>query len=573
MTASGTLCQRPASGVLSLVPRIMAGIFAMPVVAGLIATTLLAFGYFPAIGGETLHFTPWRELGAAPGLMRASLLSLLSGLLATALALGLAILLAAYTEARGWLRWSEGPLALLVAIPHAAFALGLAFLFAPAGLLMRWLLPLWPGSTLPSYAFPQDAWALSLATGLAAKEVPFFFLMILSALARLGLGSQIRLARTLGYRPLALWIKILLPQLYPVLRLPVYAVLAFAMTVTDMAILLGPATPPTLPVLLLQWFQDAELSKRFQAAAGALLLVGLIILAIGIWEAAIYWIARRFRHCLSNGRRGHALGLNIIGPCLGVSLLAIGTLIFVSLAVLSLAQGWSFPSPFPKVWTLERWQIYDHDLITLSLTSFGIGLMAAFIAVVLTLASLEQERRRQIPANIWMESLLYLPLLLPPISVLMGFQTLLIWLHADGTYLAVLWSHLLFCIPYSVIALAPSYRNQDLRYHRAAMLMGASQNRIFWRITLPLLKRPIAIAFALAFAVSSAQYLPTLFAGNGQVATLTTEAVALAAGGDRAYAAAAALLQALLPLIMLAIALYGWPVRQPQGWRFWKSKG
>ena len=33
--------------------------------------------------------------------------------------------------------------------------------------------------------------------------------------------------------------------------------------------------------------------------------------------------------------------------------------------------------------------------------------------------------------------------------------------------------------------------------------------------------------------MSVGQYLPTLFAGNGRVATLTTEAVTLAAGADR----------------------------------------
>jgi putative thiamine transport system permease protein len=47
-------------------------------------------------------------------------------------------------------------------------------------------------------------------------------------------------------------------------------------------------------------------------------------------------------------------------------------------------------------------------------------------------------------------------------------------------------------------------------------------------------------------------YLPTLFAGSGRVATLTTEAVTLASGEDRRVTAVWALLQALLPLIAFA---------------------
>ena len=71
---------------------------------------------------------------------------------------------------------------------------------------------------------------------------------------------------------------------------------------------------------------------------------------------------------------------------------------------------------------------------------------------------------------------------------------------------------------------------------------------------LPILLRPVLIACAVAFAVSVGQYLPTLFAGNGRVATLTTEAVTLAAGADRRVIGAYALAQALLPLVAVPCA-------------------
>jgi putative thiamine transport system permease protein len=57
------------------------------------------------------------------------------------------------------------------------------------------------------------------------------------------------------------------------------------------------------------------------------------------------------------------------------------------------------------------------------------------------------------------------------------------------------------------------------------------------------------------FAVSVAQYLPTLFAGAGRFATLTTEAVALAGGADRRVLGVYAFLQALLPLMAFAAVL------------------
>jgi putative thiamine transport system permease protein len=72
-----------------------------------------------------------------------------------------------------------------------------------------------------------------------------------------------------------------------------------------------------------------------------------------------------------------------------------------------------------------------------------------------------------------------------------------------------------------------------------------------------MLLRPLLTAAAVGFAVSVGQYLPTLLVGAGRVRTLTTEAVALASGGDRRVIGVYALMQALAALspFLLAILL------------------
>jgi putative thiamine transport system permease protein len=64
------------------------------------------------------------------------------------------------------------------------------------------------------------------------------------------------------------------------------------------------------------------------------------------------------------------------------------------------------------------------------------------------------------------------------------------------------------------------------------------------------------VACAVGFAVSVGQYLPTLFAGAGRIATLTTEAVTLSSGGDRRILGIYAVLQAGLPLLAYGAALW-----------------
>jgi putative thiamine transport system permease protein len=90
---------------------------------------------------------------------------------------------------------------------------------------------------------------------------------------------------------------------------------------------------------------------------------------------------------------------------------------------------------------------------------------------------------------------------------------------------------------------------------------------VFWRIKLPMLLRPALFALAVGFAVSVGEYLPTVFAGGGRFATLTTEAVSLASGGDRRVIGVYSFLQALLPWIgfMLAIGLPAWFYRDRRG--------
>jgi putative thiamine transport system permease protein len=112
------------------------------------------------------------------------------------------------------------------------------------------------------------------------------------------------------------------------------------------------------------------------------------------------------------------------------------------------------------------------------------------------------------------------------------------------------------------LALADPYRSLDPRFARTALALGKPPWKVWLRIKLVMLLRPVLIAAAVGFAVSVAQFLPTLFAGGGRFSTLTTEALGLAAGGNRRIVGMFAFTLAALPLLGFALAL-GIPA-----WRF-----
>ena len=177
------------------------------------------------------------------------------------------------------------------------------------------------------------------------------------------------------------------------------------------------------------------------------------------------------------------------------------------------------------------------------------------MAVTLTLGCLEAEHRQNRPlsrAGLW---LLYLPLLVPQTAFLPGLQTMLLSAGADTGKLPVILAHLVFVLPYVFLSMGDPYRSWDARNGTVALALGATPNGVFWRVRLPMLLRPVLTAAAVGVAVSVGQYLPTLLIGGGRVATLTTEAVALASGGDRRAIGVYALMQTVAAFLPFAIAL------------------
>jgi len=530
-----------------------------PVLAGLLGTLAPALGYMPALGGTGVSLAPFEQLFAWPGLPRAVALSLGVGLAATAVSLAIVVLICAGWAGTRTFGMIERLLSPLLSVPHAAAAFGLAFLIAPSGWIVRGLSPWGTGwEQPPDLLILQDPAGLSLIFGLVTKEVPFLLLMTLAALSQARPGQSLRMAQALGYARVTGWLKTVFPLVYRQIRLPVYAVLAFSMSVVDVAIILGPNTPPTLAVQVVRWMSDPDLTLRFQAAAGAVLQLGLVLAGLGLWRLLELAVARAGRAWIARGGRGrrgagHALRLGalVLGALAALAVIAgLGGQV-----VWSFAGLWQFPDLLPDGFTLRNWDRHGPRLAGPAFETLLVAGAATGLALLLTLASLEAEHRHGLrPATraLW---LLYLPLIVPQVAFLMGFQTLSILAGVDGGRAAVILAHLVFVLPYVFLSLSDPWRAWDARQDTIARALGAGPDRVLWAVRLPMLLRPVLIAAAVGFAVSVGQYLPTLLVGAGRVSTLTTEAVALAAGGDRRAIGVYALAQTAAAFAPFALAV------------------
>jgi putative thiamine transport system permease protein len=531
-------------------------VLAVPVLCGLAGTLLPAFGYLPALGGTSFSVRPFDTLFMQTGIWRSIAQSFLVGLISTALAV---ILVAGFVSA--WygtrlfkkVQYLVSP---LLSVPHAAAAFGFAFMIAPSGFFARLFSPWLTGWERPlDLLIVNDQLGLALIAGLVVKEVPFLLLVTLAALPQISAIKFSHLTQSLGYGRMAGFLLSTWPSVYRQIRLPIFAVIAYASANVDMAIILGPATPHTLPVRLVGWMNDPDLKMRFMACAGAcvqILVTGFALLAWTMIERITGAVSRKL--AARGNRYTRDWGVRVTASVLMTTsaLIVFGGLLV--LALWSVSGLWQFPNTLPNNLSLKNWMRALPGLSGPLVTTIIVGGASVAISIIITLACLVREQQTGRSGGNRALWLLYLPLLVPQIGFLFGLQLFLLSVNAIASWTALIFAHVVFVLPYVFLSLSAPWRAFDKRYDSIGAALGASSRRIFWHIRAPMLLRAILSACAVGFAVSIGQYLPTLLIGAGRFPTITTEAVALGSGGNRRIIGIYAFMQMMLPFVGFLLA-------------------
>ncbi len=550
MTASDSLSSRLASAAL-------AAPFAIILIAAC-AYSITAASRFDA----------WNTLWEAPGLLRAIGMTLWTGLASSLLAWWLSAWLLSQAFGKPWWNKLVRSLSPLLATPHAAFAVGLVFLIAPSGWILRAISPWLTGFSLPpQIATSQDTFGLGLIAMLVLKEVPFLLWAAATQLQRDDTGARWHreawAAQTLGYSADQSFWRVLWPQLSTRLLWPLLAVLAYSLTVVDAALIAGPGSPATLSVRAWQWLQDSDEATNAVGAAAGWLLTAWVALS-----AALIWLREKFaadsHNIFAKKQTGQRSKETLPAPW-NVGRIAWGCVVslyasvLLALAVGSVAGVWQFPALLPQSLSWEAWGSVMRSGRSVWMTAL-LAASSSALSLIWAVAWLELSPPKWDAA---MRRLLYLPLLLPGVLWVVGIHRLALAGGLTGSWAGVLLAHLLAVLPYTLIALSPAYLGFDARYVHLVATLGKSRWVFLSQVKWPLLRQSLWSTAAVGFAVSVAQFLPTLYIGEGRIVTVTTEAVTLSSGGQRSLVAAFAWLQWLLPA--LAFGLAAW-LGKPRSW-------
>src|SRR6185437_4202250 len=112
-------------------------------------------------------------------------------------------------------------------------------------------------------------------------------------------------------------------------------------------------------------------------------------------------------------------------------------------------------------------------------------------------------------------------------------------------------------LPLLVKSARAALESVDRSYERAARNLGASEWKLFWRVTLPLAWRSIFAATALAFARALGDFGVTLMvAGNipGRTQTVAVAIYEAVESGDGAVARTLVLVVSVVALVLLTLA-------------------
>ncbi len=171
-------------------------------------------------------------------------------------------------------------------IPHLAAAVAGLLILGQSGLIARLLASLGLLSS-PSEMPPlvYDRAGLGLILTLSWKEFPFLALVAFSVVAARGERLE-EVARTLGAKPAAVFRRVTWPLLWRGLLPAVVAVFVFVASTYEATPVLAPSDPLALPLLTLERYTDADLSRRGDAFVLVLLGMGVSLLAVAVHEWA-----------------------------------------------------------------------------------------------------------------------------------------------------------------------------------------------------------------------------------------------------------------------------------------------
>ena len=416
-------------------------------------------------------------------------------------------------------------------VPTLVAALGVLALWGPRGLLSGWL-----GVNLQN-----TPWLLLYGN-------LFFNLCLVVRAGVDALGQvnarQVAAARSLGATPWRAFWRIEWPAIAPWLMSSLCLVFLYCFAGFGLALVLGGQRFATVEVEIY-----TLVAHELQLGQASVLALWMLLLTGGV--ALLY--AQLEKRLAAPSRVEPVLRRPPQGVPQWLALLAALAVLFFICALPVLAIVWRALQAGWGTWAT----LLDAEVRAALWNTLRFSAMALALATLLgVLHALAAQR-----SVLW-RAAAFLPFVVSPVTV--AFGLLLLYPGWTASLPLLLAAYAILAYPFVAKAMAAGLDSLPPHVLQAARTLGASPQRTFWRVTLPLLRPALRRGMAFAAATALGEFAVTLFLSRPEWATLTTLIYRrLGHPGAASLDQSFVLASLLMLLALLAFLLIEWPVADP----------
>ncbi|HOQ75958.1 MAG TPA: ABC transporter permease [Thermoclostridium sp.] len=198
--------------------------------------------------------------------------------------------------------------------------------------------------------------------------------------------------------------------------------------------------------------------------------------------------------------------------------------------------------------------LFKDRLITEALYyTIAIAILATVISTIVgTIAAIGIHYMRGFGKNM-MLNINNIPVLNPDIVTGVALMTLFISAGMKLGFVTMLIAHVLFCIPYVILAVLPKLRQLNRHIAEAALDLGATPSYALRKIILPEIKQGIISGALMAFTMSIDDFVISFFTAGSEVSNLSIMIYSMARRGVKPTINALSTLMFLTVVILLFI--------------------
>jgi putative spermidine/putrescine transport system permease protein len=208
--------------------------------------------------------------------------------------------------------------------------------------------------------------------------------------------------------------------------------------------------------------------------------------------------------------------------CAAIVVFLIAPMAIVVVISFSSAQFLTFPPPgfspqwYRKLFGSPVW------IDTLS-TSVLVMIPSALIATAVGTAAAVGLSRSRFPGAALIAGIVMAPMVVPVIVTAAAMLAVFRQWGLQGTLLGLILAHATLAIPYVVFTVLAALRLVDDQLENAAMTLGATRWRAFWRVTFPLILPAVLSGLLFAMVISFDEVIVSIFLSSPTVRPVSVQ--------------------------------------------------